>query len=69
MRRVALRRLKLASSGNGTTTEFFDQFIARMGNDEFDPTQALPYNILVKTVDKNRRQNYRFSRTNDFSCI
>lgn len=51
MRRVALRRLKAASNGNGTATEFFDRFVAQMGNDELDPTHALPYHIFVKTVD------------------
>lgn len=50
MRRVALRRSNTASNTNGTTTEFFDRFIARMGNDEFDPTHALPYQTLVKKV-------------------
>ena len=52
MRRVALRRLTTASNTNGTTSEFLDRFVARMGNDDFDPTQALPYQTLVKTVKR-----------------
>ncbi len=50
MRRVAQRRLATSENINGTHTGFFDQFILRMGNDEFDPSQALPYNVLMKTV-------------------
>jgi hypothetical protein len=52
MRRVAQRRLATTANFNGTSTALFDQFILRMGNDEFDPSQTLPYNVLVKTVDK-----------------
>ena len=50
MRRVAQRRLTSSVITNGTNTATFDQFILRMGNDEFDPSQALPYKALIKTV-------------------
>lgn len=55
MRRVALRRLASVTNVNGTTTEFFDRFVARKGNDDFDPTQALPYQTLVKTVKTEKK--------------
>jgi len=51
MRRVAQRRSATTANNNGTNTAFFDQFILRMGKDEFDPSQTLPYNVLMKTVD------------------
>jgi hypothetical protein len=51
MRRVALRRSSMMANNNGTNTVFFDEFVLRMGNDEFEPSQALPYNVLVKTVE------------------
>lgn len=35
---------------NGTQTGFFDEFILQMGTDELDPTHALPYAELVKSV-------------------
>lgn len=50
MRRVAQRRLVDSGHHNDTHTEFFDQFILRIGNDEFDPSQTLPHNIFAKTV-------------------
>lgn len=50
MRRVAQRRLTSNAYSNDTNTASFDQFILRMGNDEFDPSQALPYKALIKTV-------------------
>ena len=52
MRRVAQRRLASSTNNNSTNTIFSDQFILRMGNDEFDPSQALPYNVLMKTVNE-----------------
>ncbi len=51
MRRVAQRRLATSANTNGTNTAFFDEFALRMGNDELDPTQTLPYNVLMKTVE------------------
>jgi hypothetical protein len=50
MRRVAQRRSAASENINSTNTAFFDRFVLRMGNDEFDPSQALPYNALIKTV-------------------
>jgi hypothetical protein len=50
MRRVAQRRLASMASNNGTGTAMSDQFVLLMGNDELDPSQALPYNQIVKTV-------------------
>jgi hypothetical protein len=54
MRRVAQRRLATTTNANSTNTGLFDQVILRMGNDEFDPSHALPYNVLVKTVDNRK---------------
>ncbi|CAF0934512.1 unnamed protein product [Rotaria sp. Silwood1] len=53
MRRVAQRRLAFSTNNNNTNTMVFDQFILRMGNDEFDPSQTLPHNILMKTLRIN----------------
>ncbi|CAF3549778.1 unnamed protein product [Rotaria sordida] len=53
MRRVAQRRLAFSTNTNNTNTMGFDQFILRMGNDAFDPSQALPHNILTKTLRIN----------------
>jgi hypothetical protein len=51
MRRVAQRRLASNTNSNRTNTASFDQFILRMGSDEFDPSQALPHSVLTKTVE------------------
>ena len=51
MRRVAAqRRLGWETNNNHTSTALFDQFILRMGNDDFDPNQSLPHNILMQKV-------------------
>lgn len=52
MRRVAQRRLAWETNNNHTSSAMFDQFILRMGNDEFDPSQSLPHNILMQKVKK-----------------
>ena len=54
MLRVAQRRLATASNTNSTTMGFFDQVILRMGNDEFESSEALPYDVLVKTVNNSK---------------
>ncbi|CAF3355477.1 unnamed protein product [Rotaria socialis] len=53
VRRVAQRRLAFSTNDNESNTESFDQFIFRMGTDEIVPSQALPHNILTKTLRIN----------------
>ncbi|CAF0754198.1 unnamed protein product [Adineta steineri] len=53
MRRVAHRRLSFNQNNNITNTAPFDQLILRMGNDEFDYSHALPYNVLKTTFQMN----------------
>lgn len=49
MRRVAQRQIAFSENSNNTNM-FFHQFVLQMGNDELDPSHALPYNIFKKTV-------------------
>jgi len=51
MRRVAERRSAMIQNNNVTNTAFLDHFVFLKGNDEFEPNQVLPYNVLMKTVE------------------
>ncbi|UJR27943.1 hypothetical protein I4U23_009203 [Adineta vaga] len=53
MRRVDIRRTSYRTGSNSTNTAFSDQFMIRMGTDEFYPSQALPYNDLLKKLPVN----------------